>query len=996
MPRDLPTPAFQVVSRILVRAPLLPARWLAAAGPALSRVPLGAAALALASADLTAALARKGTGARGPAAEALSRYARRAAFRPTPAGLLAGVAVAGLGARTRLATGEPRAVLAPTWARLAALGRALLDAPDVRLHVRLRAAPSLLRSGSEATWLALEADRLDPRTAEVDEGLGAVLEAAAAWAPWPAVRAALATATGAPDEELDDHLLVLVDDGLLCHDLEPPLVGPPPLAWLTARLAHLPAETEPVLASVRSGLAAAAAALAQTDVGEARARLAALPGAERAPGDVAGVLVHFPRRPLVLSSAAVGRAAELAPLLFALQEAMAAPAAERALDPALLGGLDAITETFGAGALEPAALVSGAYGQTLAGGDEHPPAPGCPPALLALLVEALAAAARDGRAEIVLAGRTLEPLLPPMEAPPSFELFLAPAREPPRSPPGTGWLLGLHAPAGASAGRFAAALGAPLAEGLAELAAHEPAARPGEEALDVVFAPSRALADLCAHPPVRGRALALSGWPAGAAVVPAALALVADGAAAEPLALREAAGQPVAPSPLHRVRSTTAPPGLHRLLAGWSFARQHAPWAFSWGPLAGLASLPRVVLDGFVVAPASWRIPDRAALAARGAVARWRREGGVPAVVQVGQGDELLPVDLAAPSAATELERFAGGRAFEIWPPLARLLDEDGRRVEAVVMVVSAPAPEQAEGRRAAIAATRAAGEVPPPAAAGPAPGWTTYRLHGAEDRQDAVLFAAVAPAIAGARAAGEIDGWFFLPYAGPGGAGPHLRVRAHAASDRQAQAFARRLREALAPLRAAGDVVTVETAEYFRESARYGGAALMPAVERLFEAGSDLALAVLEAEAAAAEPLDGDRRLLAARAADALARALGLELAARHQLARRRRAAFARAEGDEPAELRAEIRRLHRALAAHLEGSAEDAFTPALAAFARAAADAADSLSRAARADVVATLPALLHVQTVRLAGPHAGEEQGAWALWERALESIVKRARA
>jgi thiopeptide-type bacteriocin biosynthesis protein len=220
--------------------------------------------------------------------------------------------------------------------------------------------------------------------------------------------------------------------------------------------------------------------------------------------------------------------------------------------------------------------------------------------------------------------------------------------------------------------------------------------------------------------------------------------------------------------------------------------------------------------------------------------------------------------------------------------------------------------------------------------------------------------------------------------------------VRVHAPSERQGQAFARRLRRALAPLRASGDVVTVETAEYFREAARYGGAALMPAIERLFETGSDLALALLEAESAAAEAPDGDRRLLAARAAEALTRALGLDLAARHQLARRRRGAFARVHGEEPPALRAEIRRAHRALAAQLQGEAEDAFSPALAAFARSASAVTAALSASERAGIVAALSALLHVQTVRLTGPYAEEEQAAWALWERALESIVKRARA
>jgi hypothetical protein len=122
-----------------------------------------------------------------------------------------------------------------------------------------------------------------------------------------------------------------------------------------------------------------------------------------------------------------------------------------------------------------------------------------------------------------------------------------------------------------------ASKGAPPRRGTRRSAQAERRARPGEERLDVSFAPTRALADLAAHPPIRRAALALMGWPEDAVPL-AAVELVADGAALEPLALR--VGQtPICPSPLQRLRSTTAPPGVHRLLAGWSLQRQHAPWA---------------------------------------------------------------------------------------------------------------------------------------------------------------------------------------------------------------------------------------------------------------------------------------------------------------------------------------------------------------------------------------------------------------------------------
>ena len=225
------------LSRFLLRAPLLPTASLARAARALTAHPLGAAAIAVASPTLAAAAA-------GPARDrSITRYARRAAFRATPSGLLAGVCVGELGPKTEIATGTPAPHLAPSWARVDALAQALLHEPAIRDRVRLRAAPSVWTDGAVVNWVGGREEFDGPCIADLDGAalaLAAVLRATTDWAPWPAV---LARAQAAQPEagDLDELLLALVDDGLLQTDLSPPLdraaarqLPPRPAGWRSA------------------------------------------------------------------------------------------------------------------------------------------------------------------------------------------------------------------------------------------------------------------------------------------------------------------------------------------------------------------------------------------------------------------------------------------------------------------------------------------------------------------------------------------------------------------------------------------------------------------------------------------------------------------------------------------------------------------------------------------------------------------------------------------
>ena len=189
-----------------------------------------------------------------------------------------------------------------------------------------------------------------------------------------------------------------------------------------------------------------------------------------------------------------------------------------------------------------------------------------------------------------------------------------------------------------------------MSDALIELAKCERESAPNEEMLDVAYSPSRVLGDLAAHPPIRSATLALSSWPAVGDSVTAREVELASSETMRPSLLRWRDRDHS--SPLHRLRSTTAPVGVFRLLTGFSLIRQHAPWALDLGPLRDLEHLPRMSIDGFVVSLASWRIPVD--LDSVRAVGRWRKRHKVPPTVQVGLEDELLFVSVELDKSAVE------------------------------------------------------------------------------------------------------------------------------------------------------------------------------------------------------------------------------------------------------------------------------------------------------------------------------------------------------
>src|SRR4029079_12442528 len=106
---------------------------------------------------------------------AIDRYARRAAFRATPHGLLAGVGTGTLGRATAIATGAAGARRSSSWALVDDAARALLDDEALRERTRLRIAPSVIITADAVLWLGPGDPFVEAREAELDERLRAIV-----------------------------------------------------------------------------------------------------------------------------------------------------------------------------------------------------------------------------------------------------------------------------------------------------------------------------------------------------------------------------------------------------------------------------------------------------------------------------------------------------------------------------------------------------------------------------------------------------------------------------------------------------------------------------------------------------------------------------------------------------------------------------------------------------------------------------------------------------
>jgi thiopeptide-type bacteriocin biosynthesis protein len=242
-----------------------------------------------------------------------------------------------------------------------------------------------------------------------------------------------------------------------------------------------------------------------------------------------------------------------------------------------------------------------------------------------------------------------------------------------------------------------------------------------------------------------------------------------------------------------------------------------------------------------------------------GALAGLRARHRLPAWVVVTSADHQLPIWLDGDAGVDLLVhegRQSGSLTLtELLPEPDRLVVQrpEGRVNHEVVVPFVAPPTSPVSGRSVATVA----GD-PAPRTFAPGSVWVSAKLYTGKATADAGLRDAVAPLVDALRADGAIDGWFFLRYGDPDW---HLRVRLHASASDRAPEVAAAVGGATQAMLDDGRISRIVLDTYNREVERYGGSDGVALSERVFEADSDAALAIVEA-AGGEDGLDARWRL--------------------------------------------------------------------------------------------------------------------------------------
>jgi thiopeptide-type bacteriocin biosynthesis protein len=855
----------------------------------------------------------------GKVERALVRYVERLTSRPTPFGLFAGWSVGEVSAQTRLELGD-RAGYQPhtrlDMDYLFALANALARQPGLREGLTVRPNSSLYRAAGRLRYAEARLRGKERSyhlvAVEPTDYLEATLDRARLGARPTELAAALVKAD--PEiarDEADEYVHELIRHQVLVPELSPPVTGEDAGADLVAQLRDHPAGEEAAGCLVR--VSESLAALDRKGVGidpdayRATARLLDGLPAKAEPSRLFQVDMLKPSAAATLGPEVVAEIARGVDLLHSLarrsedslarfREAFLARYEGREVPL-----VEALDEDAGIGFDSPGPAGDASpllEGFAFPGPKAAPLGDPRLPVLLPKLHEAL----RRGERELTLTNEDLKALRAdrPPPLPDAFAVTAAVAAASDTALLQGDFRVGLFGCGGPSGarllGRFCQA--DPRLRALVEqhLRAEETLA-PETIFAEVVHLPEGRIGNVLCRPVLRAYEipyLGRSGAPPAQQIPITDLLVSVPGGQ---VVLRSARlGKRVLP------RLTTAHNygwralRLYKFLCALQDQGMAAGLTWDWGRLADAEYLPRVVTGRLVLARARWRVTRaelRALGQAQGAarfriVQEWRRRRELPRRVLLAEGDNDLLIDLdnvlsidafaemvKEREAAVLLEPFPG-------PDELCARGPEGRFVHELVVPFQRRPPTGSPGR---FGTTFRPAQTRLPGASSqrsfpPGSEWLYAKLYTGTATADQVLREAVAPVTRAALASGAAQRWFFIRYGDPQW---HLRWRLQGPADRLWSEVLPALHSAVAPLLKDGRLWRLQLDTYEPEVERYGGPEGIALAERVFQADSEAALALVEI-------LPGDEGLdarwrLALPAMDLLMTDLGLDLNAKRQL---------------------------------------------------------------------------------------------------------------
>jgi len=974
-------------------------------------------ALALASPDLATRIDPWLEGLlEGGAAErverALLRYLIRMSHRSTPFGLFASVSTGTWKAASRLSVASwsaCRKAVRLDWGALEELLDRLARHPRTRAALRYRVNSSLHACAGWHRYLERRDAPGQERTyhleaVEASSHLDFVLKAAEGGASLEALAEGLAQVTRVKVDVARTYLDRLVDTQVLCGDLHPPLTSPDPLGQVAQVLGAHPGTFDD--AEALAALQAELRALQAAPVGaHPEGYVPHLPSLQRLEiasdrRDLVQVDLFRPAPDLALSPA-VRQALEAGAETL---RRLSPPPRDQALDrfreafrdryeSRWVRLLDVLDEESGIG-FDGAPAADGALLKDFPLPSPVPPQQVTPRDSYLLSRMATWQGARTWNLTEADVAALAAP--DPQPFPNSFAALATLSAADSAALDRGDFSFCMEQYSGASAarwlGRFAS--GDPvLAAALQEHLRKEEANRPEVVFAEVIHIPEGRMGNVLARPALRDHEipfLATPGVPSERVIQPSDLLVTVRG---DRVCLRSVrTGREVIPrlSSAHNFRRG---PAVYRFLAHLQ-DQDGRPGAWSWGLLAGLPFLPRLVHGRHVLAKARWKVEGReleaALLEASGspwdAFQRLRAHRGLPRRVVLTDADYRLLVDLDQPVWVETLHHLVAHRPSFLLteafpdPDEALVTSPEGRFTHELVIPFEAAVPVSHDAVLSPPVVNGGGPRAYPPGSE-----WLYLKLYCGPASADRLLIE-LEPLLRMAQKQGLWDRWHFIRYRDPL---PHLRLRFHGLPFRLLAEWLPLLRKHLEPYQAQGLLWKWQVDTFEPELERYGGHTGFGLAEAWFFDDSQHVLHQLMAST------DPDRRWKAGlRGMDAIWAALGLDLRERRALALAARDSF-RKEWDQPGQggnpIGAKFRELRKELESGFPHPAGGSTLPHLAGLSRLREAHREGLIQE---DLGRIATSLTHMHLNRLLRAHHRESE--WVLMEfltRLYESALAR---